>query len=286
MNTTDPWTARLAGITSPAERKVAEYLIRAGAKAAPMTAQEIASNAGTSDATVVRTARSLGFESLRELRQALGEAHEADIASRFQATISAGPGAHRVLEDAIVRQVQDLEGLHRRIGAAEFDDACRLLAGAEEIWWSGTGPSASLAEYAAFLCRRHGLSAGALTHAGTDHADELLAVRRDHVIVLFAYGRIHRYVRVLLTHAAEVGAQVVLVTDVLGPSLESPIAVKLNAGRGTPSMFASHGQTVVLIESLVLGAAGTDPVRSQAALSTLNSLRHALAGVPIDVDPP
>jgi len=264
---------------------VAEYLVRTGAKAAPMTAQEIATNVGTSDATVVRAAKSLGFENLRELRRTLGEFHEADIASRFHATISASPGRHLALEDAILRQVQDLEGLHRRILPAEFDRACELLAGATEIWWSGTGPSASLAEYAAFLGRRHGLASGALTHAGADHADELLAVRADHVIVLFAYGRIHRYVRVLLAHAARVGAQVILVTDVLGPNLKDPIAVRLNAGRGTPSMFASHGQTVVLIESLVLGAAGGDPQRSASALATLNSLRHELAGAPIDVDP-
>ena len=50
-------------------------------------------------------------------------------------------------------------------------------------------------------------------------------------------------------------------------------------------MFASHVQTVLLIESLVLGAAGGDPQRSESALATLNSLRHELAGVPIDVGP-
>jgi len=161
-----------------------------------------------------------------------------------------------------------------------------LPAHAPDIWWSGSGPSASLAEYAAFLSRRHGLPSGALSHAGTDHADELLGDRADHVIVLFAYGRIHRYVRVLLAHAARVGARVILVTDVLGPNLSDPVTVRLNAGRGTPSMFASHGQTVVLIESLVLGAASADPERSEAALTTLNSLRHELAGVPMDVDPP
>ena len=264
---------------------MAEYLIRAGSTAAPMTAREIAATVGTSDATVVRTAKSLGFKNLRELRQTLGEFHEADIASRFNATISASEGGHLALEDAVLRQVQDLEGLRRRILPTEFDHACELISRATETWWSGTGPSASLAEYAAFLSRRHGLPSGALTHAGTDHADELLAVRANHVIVLFAYGRIHRYVRVLLAHASTVGAQVILVTDVLGPNLEYPIAVRLHAGRGAPSMFASHGQTVVLIESLVLGAAAADPQRSEVALATLNSLRHELAGVPIDVDP-
>ena len=60
---------------------MAEYLIRTGTKAALMTAREIATNVGTSDATVVRAARSLGFENLRDLRRTPGEFYEADITS-------------------------------------------------------------------------------------------------------------------------------------------------------------------------------------------------------------
>ncbi len=282
---TDSWSARLQRVSGATQRQVAEYVIRMGARAASMTAQEIAAAVGTSDATVVRTAKSLGFSSLRELRRAAGESEESDLTARFHTAIEDGAGDRSFLDAAIDQQVEALRALQRRISADGFAEACAVLAQAQRVWWCGTGPSASLAEYAAFLCRRLGTPSGALTHAGTDHADELLAVAGDDAIVLLAYGRIHRYVRVLLRHAAHMGVPVVLVTDVLGPRLAEPVRVRLDAGRGAPASFASHGQTIVLLESLVLSVAAADPPRSERALATLNALRQSLAGTPMDVDP-
>jgi DNA-binding MurR/RpiR family transcriptional regulator len=285
VNTTDTWSDRLAEVRGATERRVAEYLIRSGSRAASMTAQEIAGAVQTSDATVVRTAKSLGFGNLRELRRALAESDESDLSAQFHATIQDSSGPQSILDAAIERQMDSLRALQRRVPAESFSEACDVLAAADHIWWCGTGPSAYLADYGAFLCRRLGTPSGSLTHAGTDHADELLALESNHAVVLLAYGRIHRYVQVLLSHAAAVGVPVVLVTDVLGPRLSQPVRVRLDAGRGAPALFASHGQTIVLVESLVLAVAAADSVRSELALATLNSLRRALAGTPLDVDP-
>jgi DNA-binding MurR/RpiR family transcriptional regulator len=251
-----------------------------------MSAQEIAEAAGTSDATVVRAAKTLGYANLRELRQALADdTDEADLSTRLHATIGDSPGAHDVLAAAADRQLAALDMVLRGVPAADFEAAVAVLAGVPQIWWCGTGPSAHLAGYAAFLCRRLGLSAGALTHAGTDHADELLSLRAADAVVVLAYGRVHPYVRVLLHRAADIGAPVVLITDALGSRLSSPVAARLNAGRGAPGLFATHGPTIVLLEALVLATAATNPARSELALDTLNDLRQALAGRRLDVDP-
>jgi DNA-binding MurR/RpiR family transcriptional regulator len=251
-----------------------------------MSAQEIAAAVGTSDATVVRTAKTLGYANLRELRRALADdSDETDLATRLQATIGDSPSAHDVLATSVERHLDALDTLLRRVPAAEFDRAAAVLAGATHVWWCGTGPSAHLASYAAFLCRRLGTSSGAFTHSGTDHADELLSLRADHAVVVLAYGRVHPHVRVLLQHAADVGAQVVLITDTLGRRLTIPIAAQLNAGRGTPGLFATHGPTIVLLEALVLAMAATYPDRSDHSLATLNDLRQSLAGKRLDVDP-
>jgi DNA-binding MurR/RpiR family transcriptional regulator len=277
--------ARLERITSPAERRVADFLVASGARAAPLSAQEIAAAVGTSDATVVRTAKSLGYPSLRELRRSLaGEVDEADLASRLGATIRGTTTAHDVLATAADRQFTALQTLLRRVPAKDFDAAAAILANAKYLWWCGTGPSAHLAEYAAFLSRRLGRPAGSLTHAGTDHADELLALERGHAVVVLAYGRIHPYVHVLLQHAADVNAKVVLITDAINVRSASPIAAQLNAGRGAPGLFATHGPTIVLLEALVLAIAAADPSRSEEALATLNELRRSIAGKRVDVD--
>jgi DNA-binding MurR/RpiR family transcriptional regulator len=252
-----------------------------------MSAQEIASAVGTSDATVVRTAKSLGYESLRSLRQALADDNDdAELSARLRATIAGDPEAHDVLAGAAHRQLQALDGMLRRVTADEFDRATAVLAAAGRVWWCGTGPSAFLAGYGAFLCRRLGKPAGELTHAGADHADELMALGDGDAVVVLAYGRVHPYVHVLVDHAAAVGAQVVLVTDVRGSRRRAlTVDVQLNAGRGTPGLFASHGPTIVLIEALVLAVAALDPDQATEALTTLNELRHSLSGRRVDVDP-
>src|SRR5580692_10389028 len=97
VDTTIPLATRLAGVTSAAERRVAEYLIEAGARAAAMSAQEIAAAIGTSDATVVRAAKSLGYETLRDLRRQLADdTDDSDLSDRLGATISGSEAAHDV----------------------------------------------------------------------------------------------------------------------------------------------------------------------------------------------
>ena len=277
---------RLSAVTTPAERRVAEFFISAGPTAAAMSAREIAEAVGTSDATVLRATKTLGFASLRELRRTLSEeARDPDLTTRLHATIDGSGSPHDVLSAAIDQHLQALDLLSHQVRIEDFDVATAALSGAAHVWWCGNGPSAHLAEYAAFLSRRMGLDAGALTHSGTDLADELLAIRGDHCIVILAYGRLHAHVRVILQHAAALGAQVVFVTDTLDPGATLPLTVRLSAGRGVPGRFASHATTVVLIEALVLAIAAEDPHRSDGALRAVNELRHAIAGKRLDVDP-
>jgi DNA-binding MurR/RpiR family transcriptional regulator len=262
------------------------FLLDAGARAAAMSAAEIAGHAGTSDATVVRAAQSLGYESLRELRRALTEEPgEADLPARLQATIGAGATPGDLLAATTERQIDALSTLIRNVPPATFEAAVELLVSAPRVWWSGIGPSAHLAGYASFLCRRLGMASDSLVHAGTDQADELLAVGSGDAIVVLAYGRIHPHVRVLVERADEVGAAVILVTDTVGARTKPAVAVQLNAGRGPAGMFATHGPTIVLIEALVLAAAAAEPERAERAVDDLNRIRRSIAGKRVDVDP-
>ena len=67
--TSSTLAARSALISSPIERSVADFLLATGPRAGAMSAREIAQAVGTSDATVIRTSRSLGFDGFRDLRR-------------------------------------------------------------------------------------------------------------------------------------------------------------------------------------------------------------------------
>jgi DNA-binding MurR/RpiR family transcriptional regulator len=170
------------------------------------------------------------------------------------------------------------------VGEADFRAANRILSASRCVWWSGVGPSAHLAGYAAFLFRRLGKPSGALTHAGFDGADEFLPIETGHAVVVLAYGRLHRHARVLLEHARSVGAGAVLVTDSVPVPADVPVAARLVGGRGPRGMFASHANTTVLVEALALATAATLPSAAEASVARLNSLREAISGRPLGVD--
>jgi DNA-binding MurR/RpiR family transcriptional regulator len=272
---------RLAAVTRPAERTVADYLLGAGVRAATMSARDIAAAVGTSAATVVRTAHSLGYANLRELREALAGGDEGtDIAGRLDATLAGAPDSHALLARVAETQLAALDQLLRGVPAQQFDAATALLAAAPRVWWSGIGPSASIATYGAFLCRRLGTPSGALTHAGRDLADELLAIEPHDAVVVLAYGRTHPTASVVMKRAAQVDAPTVLVTDTNAGARARAATVVLAAGRGTPQLFATHVPTVVLVEALVLAIAAQDRRRATRSLATLDNLRRALGAAP------
>jgi DNA-binding MurR/RpiR family transcriptional regulator len=278
--------ARAALLRSPVERSVAEFLLATGPRAGAMSAREIAHAVGASDATVIRTARSLGFEGFRDLRRFVAsQSAEVPIEERLRRSLDVVAGPDAELRANIENQRGALRAMAESIPESAFREANRIIIRALYVWWSGVGPSAFLAGYAAFVFRRLGKDSGALTHAGFDGADELLGVKAGHAVVVLAYGRLHRHVRVLLDRAAAVGADVVFVTDSVSLSAEWQKPVRLLSGRGRQGMFASHATTIVLIEALALSMAASAPTPAQASLEQLNALRGAIAGRPLAVDP-
>jgi DNA-binding MurR/RpiR family transcriptional regulator len=271
---------------APAERRVAELLLDLGPEATLLSAAALAEQLGTSDATVVRTAKSLGYSGLAELRRALATyGDNPPLGERLRRTLEQTPD-DELLTAAIRNHLAALETLTRNVSPQAFQDAVAILSGCDRVVWRGVGPSAHLAAYGQLITQRIGKPSTALVHTGTSFADELLTLAPNDAIVVFAYGRLQSHVRVLLEHAESLAAPVVLITDTLARRLEANVNTTLQCGRGAPGLFQSHGTTLVVIEALVLAIAATDQAESQASLTKLNELRAALVGRRIDVDRP
>ena len=210
---------------------------------------------------------------------------EVPIEERLRKSLDAVEDPDAELEANIERQRGALIGMAQRISELEFREANRVIERASSVWWSGVGPSGFLAGYAAFLFRRLGKDSGSSTHAGFDGADELLNLKQGHALVVLAYGRLHRHVRVLLERALEVGCEVIFVTDSVSLPAEWQVSARLLSGRGPQELFASHATTIVLIEALALSMAANHPAQAQGSVDELNALRRAIAGRPLDVDP-
>lgn len=277
---------RLAGKhaqLSPAERRVAEYLRDHLPEIIFATAEEIGAATETSDATVVRTAKSLGYSGLPELKRGVGRqvvgatTPSALLGKRID---SAGQQTASLLDHVFTEAAERLAETRRLIPERDFVAAVDLIAGAREVVSFGIGPSELPARYLSLRLRRLGQSARMIGNTGFLLADELLGLREPDVVVLYAPGRLINDITVLLDQVRTVGARAILISDSLGPTLADRIAISLPAVQSAAGYTDEGLSALLLTDCLVLGVAGRERERATATSELLNSLRSALTNQP------
>jgi DNA-binding MurR/RpiR family transcriptional regulator len=270
--------ARSAELT-PAERRAAEYLRDHPDVAVFASASELGAMTGTSDATVIRTARALGYSGLPELRHSVAAALAAltrpsAMLHQRIVTLSHEPAAllGRVFDEA----AEVLAETRRCLVPEDFHAAADLLASARECLVFGVGLSETVAEYLARRLNRLGIRTRTARRMGFGMADDLLPLAEGDVVVLFAPGRLLREIEVLIDHAQDVGAAIMLITDTLMPVIGERVQVTLPAvcsPGGTPGeTFAA----TVIVDALVLAIAAGHEQRAVESSELLNRLRASL----------
>ncbi|WP_244735274.1 MurR/RpiR family transcriptional regulator [Mesorhizobium sp. 113-3-9] len=263
----------------PAEQRMARFFVDQKQAVLLGSAAEIAEQAGASDATVVRTARSLGFDSLSALRQML--------LSDLTGTPSPGKRLARTLQEtgddgaAALRHVIDihesvLDVLKRPEMAAAFERSIDILARANRRHVFGIGPSGAMADYASLQFNRIGLPTSALSVSGIALADRLLWLGKGDAVLMMAYAPLYREVEVVLEQAMQIDVPVVLISDNLAPLVSGKVAETLPIPRGKADHLAMHGGTIVLLEAMIIGLAKRASEAAFDSLERLSSLRGSI----------
>lgn len=269
--------ARAARLTA-AERKVVDYLRTRAAEAIFATAEQIAGAAGTSDATVVRTARALGYSGLAELRRSLAEPVVGRTGPGAHATELAGDDTATLLDRAFGEVGDRLARTRAAIDVAEFERAVTLLGEADDVLAYGVGPSEQVARMLAQRLSRIGRRARASGATGFRLADALVTLRPASLVVLLLPSRPTVEARVIVEHARETGARTVLVTDSLGVELGDRVDVVLPAVAASGELTAEAATSAMVTDALVLAHAARHRDQAVEASVRLNRLRSALTG--------
>ncbi|MEU9885672.1 MurR/RpiR family transcriptional regulator [Sphaerisporangium sp. NPDC051017] len=268
-------SAALTSLRS-SERHVATYLATNPFDAAAASAGALAREVEVSDATVVRTARALGYQGFTDLKAALMRDIARFRPSSEQAKIESLTGTARGLDDARVAATRLIEELHRRLDAQDLDAAVAVIEDARTVLTYGIGASATVADYLALRLGRVGVVARSVRGTGFSFADAVLQVRSGDGLVLIAPGRLHRDMEVLLDRCTELDVPVVLVSDTLGPVLASRVKVSLWApfspsGNLGETLTSTHMVDLVL-DALIRRA----PDQTAEAYGRLSEARRRL----------
>ena len=277
--------ASLAQLT-PTERDIVKFLQANREETLIASASALAARIGTSDASVVRTAKALGYAGLDELRQAVAAELRQNLspASRLVRTLGdAGGTVESAMAATLAVHVQTIERLRQDISPQLFEAAVAQLAAAQRILIFGLGPSSALADYFAIQLGRFGIDGGSLKHTGLLLADDLHRLKTGDVVVILAYGRVYRELDALLARTEQLGIATLLLTDSLGEALRKRVDLILPVARGRADQLSMHTTTLSLIEALLVGMAARRPAETIANLELLNDLRAKIAGQSMDL---
>jgi DNA-binding MurR/RpiR family transcriptional regulator len=272
--------SRIDSLTAT-ERKIAEYLSAHPQEAAFSSAEELGRATGTSDASVVRTAKALGFDGLPGLKRSLQGELQALLspANRLSNSLATfDDGAEGILTATLRDHVERLQQAERTIDPESFAHAVELINSARETIICGFAGLDGISAYTATHLTRIGRRARAASDTGYRLADRLLTLGPEDVVVVIAHNRIIVETRVILDLCAEVGARVVLITDTLGEALRDQVDAVLSAPTSRPGTFTSQATVLILLEALVIAVAAQDQERSLKTTDRMNQLREELMG--------
>jgi RpiR family carbohydrate utilization transcriptional regulator len=133
-----------AGTLSPAERRVAHWVLAHPRQAADATLAEVASECGASEPTVIRFCRSVGLTGFRELTIRLTEALSRPV-SYVHRDVSANDATADAVTKVFDAAISSLLDMRAQLSSIPIGEAAAILGEARQITFIGLGASGHVA---------------------------------------------------------------------------------------------------------------------------------------------
>lgn len=185
---------------SKTEQRVARYILENAEKVTSFTVADLAEGSGASDATVVRTCKSLGFTSFQDFKVSMARNLASPLRTSFS-VINPGDTADMVTEKIFKENINTLQLTYSAISAQKIADAAKILTQAQRVLIFAVGESHAVAidlqhklmrldmtaiaytdnmlQLMAAVIAREGDVVVAISHCG-DSADVVEATKRCH----------------------------------------------------------------------------------------------------------
>jgi DNA-binding MurR/RpiR family transcriptional regulator len=260
------------------EKQIADYLRKNQEESAFLSAGEIAGGLGLSEATLVRFARSLGFDSYPAMREALQEnfrrrvTHSTRLRSRLDDLREAGDIFERLVASEIDYLTEALQTLDRNA----LNAAVELLRTHQRVFVFGLGPSVSLVELLEIRLTRSARHVIPLKTSGREMLEPMLMMNSTDLLIAIGFFNMTPNLQMVLDYANEHKTTVILLTDTLDSMVGDKADVVLKARRGPVSAFHSLTVPMTIINTLLLALSSVDQEKVMTNLDKLDQLRERL----------
>jgi DNA-binding MurR/RpiR family transcriptional regulator len=265
-------------LLTKSEKQIANYIRKNMEETAFLSAGELATRLDLSEATIVRFARSMGFESYPAMRDVLQDnfrqrvTHSTRLRSRLDDLREAGD----IFEQVTVTEIDYLTQALQTVSREALNDAVMRIIEHDRIFVFGTGPSITLVDLLNVRLTRFGKHVVPLAVAGRELLEPLLLLTDKDLLIAIGFFDVNPSLQIVLDQAEEKGCPVVLITDTLEAIIGEKAEIVLSAKRGPVSAFHSLVVPMTIINTLLLELANQDRDNVMAYLDRLDQLREQL----------
>jgi len=260
------------------EKRIANYLNQNQDEAAFLSAGEIADQLQLSEATMVRFARSLGFDGYPAMRVALQDnfRHRMTHSSRLRSRLDDLREAGDIFERLVASEIDYLTDALQTLDRKALNAAVELLRTHQRVFVFGLGPSLSLVDLLEIRLTRSGRHVIPLNSSGREMLEPMLLMNGSDLLIAFGFFNLTPSLQMVLEYANQHKTPVILVTDTLGPLMSNQADVVLAARRGPVSSFHSLTIPMTIINALLLALTAVDEEKVMTNLDHLDQLRERL----------
>jgi len=237
----------------PSQQKVVSFFVEHCDQAVFLTSLEIAGHVHTSEATVVRTARALGFGGYPEFRRAFQNYFVERMSTVTRVKLTAAPRRREsdIVDEVMQTELNNLESTRLRLDPKALSDAAEILGRARHVYVIGMRSAYALSWLLHFSLTLILANSRLITMGVADVSEQLEGIGSEDVVVAISFERYTRATVELFRSALERGAQGIALTDKPTSPLAESAAVVLEAQTRLSSFIDSYVAPTAVIDTLV-----------------------------------
>lgn len=234
---------------SPKHKRLARLALERKYFMSFASASQAGEKAGTSPATVVRFAQSLGYEGYSEMQAAIRSELPSYIkaAERIQAQLAKSDRIDGGANSIFAVDIQNIERTANHLSEEKLEQSLNLLEKAKRITVVGSGVSAGPAIFFAHSLKVIGLDARAIITGGIPMAVETAQLKGEDVLVAIDLWRYVRTTVKVLEAAKKAGAGTIAITD----SIVSPLSTMADFAFEVATDGVAHSLSPTAVISLL-----------------------------------
>lgn len=247
------------------EKIIAEYLFHNFNTIGFMTTTEIAARLEVSEASIFRTARSLGYSGFNELKNEIQALVSKQLVSENQyeysqlAPIERFKSNYEILSSSGINEtllkhtISSLEDVLIKNNQDNIDRCLDILQNSRKKYICGFRSTAFVAEFFSFELLFLLPEVIVNSHADGKAIERMVDITADDCVVLFAYPRYSKINSIIKQMALDAGAKLILVIDKLTASLSKDVDVVLTCNPRSLSYYNSIIPMCFICETLIIG---------------------------------